>query len=183
MLDILIQWIKTGNLTSSSTSLNLTEVLGVNSPEPLRLQSWDASTQRVLSRSLTIRHLDAGSSNAEEAEMLALSNPYYDFTRFGFEFTASPRHADILTVSGPVTRHLVTAMKRTYEAMPYPKLVVAIGDGACMGSLYQANYACLGRVDQFLPVDVAIPGDPPSPIEILAGLLRCKFILAQRKNP
>ena len=108
---------------------------------------------------------------------MALSNPLYDISRFGMEFTASPRHADILTITGPVTRHLKTAMERTYQAAPRPCLVVAIGDGACSGKPYETTYACLGAVDQFLPVDVYIPGDPPSPLEILSGLLRCKTVL------
>ena len=146
-----------------------------------RIKELDKSTRIALSRSLTIRHLDTGSCNAEEAELIALSNPFYDSSRFGIEFTASPRHADVLTVTGPVTRHLKIAMERTYNAMPNPKIVVAIGDGACNGSIYENTYACLGKVDQFLPVDIYIPGDPPSPEQILKGLLTCKLLLSRGK--
>ena len=145
-----------------------------------RIKALDKNTKAALSRSLIIRHLDTGSCNAEEAELLALSNPFYDIARFGIEFTASPRHADVLTVTGPVTRHLKIAMEKTYNAMPKPKIVIAIGDGACNGSIYEKTYACLGRVDKFLPVDIYIPGDPPSPEQILKGLLTCKVLLAQK---
>lgn len=145
-----------------------------------RIGKMDPATRKAMSRSILIRHLDAGSCNAEEAELLALSNPYYDITRYGIDFTASPRHADILTITGPVTRHLKVAMERTYLAIPDPKVIVAIGDGACYGSPYENTYACLGRVDQFIPVDLYIPGDPPSPQEILEGLFTCKLILAQK---
>ena len=147
-----------------------------------RLEKLDYEIKKALSKSLLIRHLDSGSPNSEEAELLALSNPVYDITRFGIDFTASPRHADVLTVSGPVTRHLKIAMDRTYNAMPYPKIVVAIGDGACNGSVYMNTYACLGRVDQFLPVDFYIPGDPPTPEQILKGLLMCKLLLGKKEG-
>lgn len=150
-----------------------------NVEEHPHIQQIDDKAKKMLSRSLLIRHLDVGSCNAEEAEIMALSGPFYDMSRFGLDVTASPRHADILTVSGPVTRHLVVAMQRTYEAMPNPKIVVAIGNGACTGAPYERSYACLGRVDQFLPVDFYIPGDPPSPREILEGLLQCKKLLSQ----
>lgn len=178
MFKILKSWLRNGRLTSDTISMDLLEAKDIYLS---RIDKVDPKTQRALSRSMLIRHLDAGSCNAEEAEMLALSGPYYDISRFGLDFTASPRHADILTVSGPVTRHLVLAMKRTYHAMPNPKIVVAIGDGACTGSPYESNYACIGRVDQFLPVDLYIPGDPPSPREILEGLLYCKLLLSQEE--
>ena len=145
-----------------------------------RIESLDKNAKKALSRSILIRHLDVGSCNAEEAELLALSNPIYDLTRFGIDFTASPRHADVLTVSGPVTRHLKIAMEKTYNAMPSPKIVVALGDGACNGSIYEKTYACLGKVDNFLPVDIYIPGDPPTPIQILEGLLLCKYLLSEK---
>jgi Ni,Fe-hydrogenase III small subunit len=182
MFDLLVHWIKTGKLTTSAISLNSLDPQDIKQLNLARIKQLSPMTRQILSRSLNIRHLDAGSCNAEEAELLALSNPYYDLTRFGFEFTASPRHADILTVSGPITRHLVVAMKRTYHAMPHPKIVVAIGDGACNGSLYDKTYACLGSIDTFLPVDVYIPGDPPTPQEILEGLLKCKLILASKED-
>ena len=146
------------------------------------IEHLDKNIRKALSRSMLIRHLDTGSCNAEEAELLALSNPIYDITRFGIDFTASPRHADILTVSGPVTRHLKIAMEKTYNAMPSPKIVVALGDGACNGSVYGKSYACLGKVDDFLPVDIYIPGDPPTPIQILKGLLLCKHLLRPQRQ-
>ena len=145
-----------------------------------KIELLDKNVRKALSRSILIRHLDAGSCNAEEAELLALSNPIYDITRFGIDFTASPRHADVLTVSGPVTRHLKIAMEKTYNAMPNPKIVIALGDGACTGSIYENTYACLGKVDDFLPVDIYIPGDPPTPIQILKGLLLCKYLLNKK---
>jgi Ni,Fe-hydrogenase III small subunit len=129
-----------------------------------------------------VRHLDTGSCNAEEAELIALSNPIYDISRFGIEFTPSPRHADVLAITGPVTRHLKIAMERTYKATPNPKIVIAIGDGACNGSIYEKTYACLGRVDQFIPVDLYIPGNPPTPEEIIKGFLVCKILLGEKEK-
>lgn len=122
-------------------------------------------------RSLRIRHVDAGSTNAEELELTALGNAYYDIERFGLSFVASPRHADILTVSGPVTRNMEHALRTAYEMMPEPRIVVAIGDGACTGGIWKGSYAVVGPVDAVIPVDVRIPGDPPEPSEILRGLL------------
>ena len=122
-------------------------------------------------RSLRIRAVDAGSSNAEEIELTALNNAYYDIERFGLSFIASPRHADILFVTGPVTRNLERALKTTYEAAPQPCLVVAIGDGACTGGIWKDSYAVVGPVEAVIPVHVRIPGDPPSPTTILRGVL------------
>lgn len=121
-------------------------------------------------RSLRIRAVDAGSTNAEEIELTALGNAYYDIERFGLAFVASPRHADILMVTGPVTRNLERALRTTYEAAPHPCLVVAVGDGACDGGIWRGSYAVVGGVDQVIPVDIRIPGDPPSPAAILEGL-------------
>jgi Ni,Fe-hydrogenase III small subunit len=121
-------------------------------------------------RSLRIRAVDAGSTNAEELELLALGNAYYDFERFGLSFVASPRHADILMVTGPVVRNLEAALRTTYDAAPHPCLVVAVGDGACNGGIWRGSYAVVGAVDQVIPVHIRIPGDPPSPAEILQGL-------------
>lgn len=180
MFRILKYLLKAGRLTSEAPALNLSDVKDW-SIELARINRIPPITRQALSRSLLIRHLDVGSCNAEEAELIALTSPYYDLSRFGIDFTASPRHADILTVSGPVTRHLAVAMQRTYQAMPKPNIVVAIGDGACNGSPYEKSYACLGRVDQFLPVDFYIPGDPPSPQKILEGLLLCQQILARKE--
>lgn len=123
-------------------------------------------------RSLRIRAVDAGSSNAEEIELTALNNAYYDIDRFGLSFVASPRHADILFVTGPVTRNLERALRTTYEAAPQPCLVVAIGDGACTGGIWKDSYAVVGPVETVIPVHVRIPGDPPSPTAILRGILQ-----------
>lgn len=122
-------------------------------------------------RALRIRHVDAGSTNGEEYELTALGNGYYDIERFGLSFVASPRHADVLTVSGPVTRNMEAALKTAYEMTPHPKLVVALGDGAVTGGIWRDSYAVVGPVDAVIPVDVRIPGDPPMPEAILAGLL------------
>src|ERR1035437_4680662 len=121
-------------------------------------------------RSLRIRAVDAGSTNAEELELLALGNAYYDIERFGLSFVASPRHADLLMVTGPVVRNLEAALRTTYDAAPHPCLVVAVGDGACDRGIWRGSYAVVGAVDQVIPVHIRIPGDPPSPAEILQGL-------------
>jgi Ni,Fe-hydrogenase III small subunit/NAD-dependent dihydropyrimidine dehydrogenase PreA subunit len=121
-------------------------------------------------RSLHIRHVDAGSDGAVEQELAALMNPYYDMQRLGLFFTASPRHADVLLVTGPVTSPMEQPLRRTYEAMPEPRVVVAAGTDACSGGIWDPDQV-LGGVDRVLPVDVYIPGDPPSPIALLHGLL------------
>jgi Ni,Fe-hydrogenase III small subunit len=132
----------------------------------------------ALSRSIHVRHLDCGSNNAEEAELVALSNPFYDISRFGIEFTASPRHADVLAITGPLTINLKKAMERTIDATPRPRLLMAIGDGACFGKPYEQNYACLGPIDKFVPVDIYVPGDPPEPEQLLKAFLACKILLS-----
>ena len=121
-------------------------------------------------RSLRIRAVDAGSTNAEELELLALGNAYYDIEQFGLSFVASPRHADVLMVTGPVVRNLEGALRSTYDAAPHPCVVVAVGDGACTGGIWRGSYAVVGAVDEVIPVHIRIPGDPPSPAEILRGL-------------
>jgi Ni,Fe-hydrogenase III small subunit len=122
-------------------------------------------------RSLRIRAVDGGSTNAEEIELTALGNAYYDIDRFGLSFVASPRHADMLFVTGPVTRNLERAVKTTYEAAPHPCIVVAVGDGACTGGIWKGSYAVVGPVENVIPVHVKIPGDPPSPSDMLRGIL------------
>ena len=120
---------------------------------------------------LTIRHVDAGSCNGCELEINSLSNPYYNLEGLGIKFVASPRHADMLLVTGPVSRHMEVALKRTYDATPEPKLVVALGDCGCTGGIFGESYASCGRVSNVIPVDVAVPGCPPTPFAIMQGIL------------
>jgi NADH-quinone oxidoreductase B subunit len=134
-------------------------------------RSLAAQTRRRLGRSLGIREVDAGSCNGCELEIHALSNAYYDLERFGLRFVASPRHADVLMVTGPVTRNMAEALRRTYDAMPAPKWVVAVGDCAKDGGCFKASYAVLGGVAAVLPVDLHVPGCPPPPLALLRGLL------------
>jgi len=128
--------------------------------------------QRRFSGSLHIRQVDAGSCNACELEIHALNNPFYAIERFGVHFVASPRHADVLLVTGPVSRHMQAALLRTYAATPSPKWVIAAGECACNGGEFGVNYASCGSVENVLPVDVKIPGCPPTPTQLLSGLLR-----------
>jgi Ni,Fe-hydrogenase III small subunit len=129
------------------------------------------AAQRRLGRSLSIRQVDAGSCNGCELEIQALGNPYYDLERFGLRFVASPRHADVLLVTGPVTNNMRDALERTYAATPSPKWVVAAGDCAFNGGLFAGNYAVTGGVGSVVPVDLHIRGCPPRPTELLRGLL------------
>ena len=126
---------------------------------------------RILGRALAIRQVDAGSCNGCELEIHALGNPYYNIEGLGIRFVASPRHADMLLVTGPVSRHMAIALKRTYDATPDPKLVVAVGDCGCTGGIFGESYATLGRVANVIPVDVEVPGCPPAPSALLQGIL------------
>src|SRR5438270_1476736 len=134
-------------------------------------QSADRAPRARLGRSLSIRHVDAGSCNGCELELHALSNAFYDLERLGLRFVASPRHADVLLVTGPVTHNMVEALRRTYEATPDPKWVVAVGDCGRDGGCFAGSYAVAGGVGAVLPVDLHIPGCPPSPQQLLEGLL------------
>jgi Ni,Fe-hydrogenase III small subunit len=125
----------------------------------------------VLGRALCIRQVDAGSCNGCELEIHALNNPIYNIEGLGIRFVASPRHADLLLVTGPVSKHMEIALRRTYDAAPDPKLVVAVGDCGCTGGIFGESYASRGRVANVIPVDVAVPGCPPSPTRILSGIL------------
>ena len=125
----------------------------------------------ILGRALAIRALDAGSCNACELEIHALNNPYYNLEGLGIKFVASPRHADLLLVTGPVTRNMEEALLRTYAAMPEPRLAVAVGDCPKNGGIYGASYACRGGINGLVPVDVWVPGCPPEPLAILRGIL------------
>ncbi len=129
------------------------------------------SIDRIFARSLAVRELDTGSDNSAEIELVNLTTPYYDIERFGISFVASPRHADVLIITGAVTHNMATAAKKTYEAMPHPKFVIAVGDDACFGGVFKDSYAVLGGADKILPVDMKIPGNPPTPKDILKGLL------------
>ena len=131
----------------------------------------DAASRRRLGRSLSIREVDAGSCNGCELEIIALNNPVYDIERFGIHFVASPRHADMLLVTGPVTRNMELALRKAYEAAPDPKVVVAVGACGISGGIFGVNYATRGGVDQVIPVDVYVPGCPPRPEAILYGIL------------
>jgi Ni,Fe-hydrogenase III small subunit len=129
------------------------------------------ATRRRLGRSLSIREVDAGSCNGCELEIHALNNAFYDIERFGLRFVASPRHADVLLVTGPVTKNMREALERTYNATPAPKWVVAVGDCARDGGCFAGSYAVVGGVSAVIPVDLHIPGCPPSPQRLLEGLL------------
>ncbi|BGE87387.1 NADH-quinone oxidoreductase subunit B family protein [Methylosinus sp. 3S-1] len=131
----------------------------------------ESASRRKLGRSLSIREVDAGSCNACELEIHALNNAFYDLERFGLRFVASPRHADVLLVTGPMTKNMREAVERTYAATPDPKWVVAVGDCACSGGLYAESYACEGGVDKVIPVDLHIRGCPPEPVALLEGLI------------
>ena len=130
-----------------------------------------AEVLEIFAGALTIRHVDAGSCNGCELEINSLNNPYYNLEGLGIKFVASPRHADLLLVTGPVSRHMEVALKRTYDATPDPKLVVAIGDCGCTGGIFGESYASCGRVSNVIPVDVAVPGCPPTPLAIMQGIL------------
>jgi Ni,Fe-hydrogenase III small subunit len=131
----------------------------------------DTAAKRRLGRSLAIREVDAGSCNACELEIHALNNAFYDLERFGLRFVASPRHADVLMVTGPVTKNMREALERTYNATPGPKWVVAVGNCAADGGIFAGSYAVVGGVDKVIPVDLHIKGCPPTPTQLLEGLL------------
>jgi len=133
---------------------------------------------RILGRALTIRQVDAGSCNGCELEIHALGNPYYNLEGLGIKFVASPRHADMLLVTGPVSKHMAIALKRTHDATPDPKLVVAVGDCGCTGGIFGESYASYGRVANVIPVDVAVPGCPPTPTALLRGILAALTVAA-----
>jgi Ni,Fe-hydrogenase III small subunit len=150
----------------------------VSEPPPAADESLRASTDRIsdelkkqLGRALVIRHVDAGSCNGCELEIHALNNPYYNLEALGIKFAASPRHADLLLVTGPVAANMAVALKRAYDATPEPKLVVAVGDCGCTGGIFGESYACRGRVSNVIPVDVSIPGCPPTPLQLMQGIL------------
>jgi Ni,Fe-hydrogenase III small subunit len=143
-----------------------------DSDESLRVRdTLQSQIREIMGRALCIRQVDAGSCNGCELEINALNNPVYNIEGLGIKFVASPRHADMLLVTGPVSRSMDVALRRTYDATPDPKLVVAIGDCGCTGGIFRENYASAGRVANVIPVNVAVPGCPPTPNRILAGIL------------
>ena len=160
-------------LFESFTHGSLTEA--PPAPDKVALDELARSVERAarakLGRSLSIREVDAGSCNGCELEIHALNNAFYDLERFGFHFVASPRHADVLLVTGPVTKNMREALERTYNATPDPKWVVAVGDCALDGGIFAGSYAVAGGVDAVIPVDLHIKGCPPSPVQLLQGLL------------
>ncbi len=139
-------------------------------------------TRRLLGRSLSIREVDAGSCNGCELEITALNSPVYDCERFGIRFVASPRHADMLLVTGPVTRNMELPLRKTWEATPDPKLVVAVGDCARTCGVFAGSYAVVGGVDRVVPVDRFVPGCPPEPVDILRGILEALDRLPPRRR-
>lgn len=164
MLRILHQIFRTGVVTEPLTTEVEAEVLRMGA-------GLEQAIRKRFSRSLVIREVDAGSCNGCELEIIALNNPIYNCERFGITFTASPRFADMLLVTGPVSHNMEIALKRTYDATPDPKLVVAVGDCGHNGGIFGESYASLGGVGAVIPVDAVIPGCPPTPNDLLAGIL------------
>jgi Ni,Fe-hydrogenase III small subunit len=152
---------------------------GILTEQPPETDEVLRSTTRLLRRAvlqrfdgaLSIRHVDAGSCNGCELEINSLCNPYYNLEGLGIHFVASPRHADMLLVTGPVSKHMEVALLRTYDATPEPKLVVATGDCGCTGGIFGESYASCGRISNIIPVDVSVPGCPPTPFAIMQGIL------------
>lgn len=150
----------------------VTEALALEHPESVLLARVVADRARArLGRALAIREVDAGSCNGCEVEIAGLGGPVYDMERFGLHFVASPRHADLLLVTGPVTRNMAVPLRKTWEATPAPKLVVAVGDCARTCGVFAGSYAVVGPVDRVVPVDVFVAGCPPEPPDILRGIL------------
>jgi Ni,Fe-hydrogenase III small subunit/NAD-dependent dihydropyrimidine dehydrogenase PreA subunit len=140
-------------------------------PQQMEPEAVGSRIQSLFGRALNIRQLDAGSCNGCEAEISALTNPYYDLERFGIHFVASPKHADMVLVTGPVTRNMADAVRTTYEAVPSPKLVVAVGACGCSGGIFGGSHTVVGAVDTVIPVDGYIPGCPPTPAMLVTGIL------------
>lgn len=166
MIKLLLKILKTPKsvISVSAAEKEKTEVLALG-------EKIQDKVKRLFGGSLAIRQVDAGSDNACEQELVALSNAFYDVERFGIHFVASPKHADMLMVTGPVTRNMAEALRRAYAATPDPKIVVAVGDDAINGGIFKGSYAVLDGVDTVVPVHYGIHGDPPSPMTILAHLL------------
>lgn len=171
MLRLYLKALSTGVLTEPVPRMDKDRLL-----ETVGLELKTA-IERKFSRSLAIRQIDAGSCNGCELEIHALNNVYYDIERFGIHFVASPRHADVLLVTGPVSRHMQAALLRAYDATPAPKWVIASGDCAACGGEFGVSYASCGAVKNVLPVDATIAGCPPSPLQLMQGLLNILKVL------
>ena len=163
MIPILRQILRTGIVSEPAPAADTTL-------QTTAQQLSEAMRQR-LGLALVIRHVDAGSCNGCELEIHALGNPYYNLEALGIKFSASPRHADLLLVTGPVAKNMETAVKRAYDATPEPRLVVAVGDCGCTGGIFGESYASCGRVSNVIPVDVCVPGCPPTPLQLIQGIL------------
>lgn len=159
------------NLTGRKRVIPFPEGFNISPEEAAKVISLQENIGRVFGKSLRIRQVDAGSCNACEWECTALTNPVYDIQRFGIDFVASPRHADVLLVTGPVSRQMELALKKTYIATPEPRLVVACGDCTIDGGIYKGSYAVTNGVANVIPVDCYISGCPPSPLRIIEGLI------------
>jgi Ni,Fe-hydrogenase III small subunit len=150
----------------------VTEALAAGDPGAVEIaRAIEPRVRQLLGRALAIREVDAGSCNGCEVEITGLTSPVYDMERFGMHFVASPRHADLLLVTGPVTRNMEVPLRRTYEAVPDPKVVVAVGDCARDCGVFRGSYAVVGPVERIVPVEVTIAGCPPEPADILRGIL------------
>ena len=171
MIPILLKILKTGIVSEAPPGTR----------EELRTHASAIQSEilGLLGRALAIRHVDAGSCNGCELEIHALNNPYYNLEGLGIRFVASPRHADLLLVTGPVSRNMEQAVRIAYEATPDPKLVVAVGDCGCTGGVFGESYASCGRVSNVIPVDVAVPGCPPPPLAILQAILTAVSVRAR----
>jgi Ni,Fe-hydrogenase III small subunit len=165
MIRILRQIFRTGIVTEPVPPITDPEI------EKIGVQLEEVIKKRFR-RSLAIRQVDAGSCNGCELEIHAINNPLYNCERFGIHFTASPRFADLLLVTGPVSRNMEIALRRTYNATPSPKIVVAVGDCGCTGGIFGESYASLGGIGKVIPVDACIPGCPPTPMALLQGILK-----------
>jgi Ni,Fe-hydrogenase III small subunit len=163
MWHVLKQIVRTGIVTEPAPSVAEGDVEAI--------QRIHQDILDILGQALTIRQVDAGSCNGCELEIHAVNNPYYNLEGYGIKFVASPRHADMLLVTGPVSRHMEEALRRTFDATPEPRLVVALGDCGCTGGIFGESYASCGSVANVIPVDATVPGCPPPPIDILRGIL------------
>lgn len=171
MWQVLKQIVRTGIVTEPTPQ--------PDGADPAVVQRIHQDILAILGQALTIRQVDAGSCNGCELEIHALNNPYYNIEGQGIKFVASPRHADLLLVTGPVSRHMAEALRRTYDATPEPKLVVAVGDCGCTGGIFGENYASCGKVANVIPVDATVCGCPPPPLEIL----RCILSVVRGRRP